>query len=102
MTRDEKDRPVQIHAGKAFASYNIETHKTYLNPMYTLAGDVSHEIGRTGLLKVFELKSSQNGPSFIGRWDGGSRVSAKQETLALDIDIEGVSDADKRRFKKGE
>jgi hypothetical protein len=102
MTRDEKERRVQIEDGKAFETYNIEIHVMYLNPMYTLARDVSHAISRTGLLKVFELKPSHNGPSFVGRWDGGSRGSGKQERFDLDIDIQGASDDDKRRFEKGE
>src|SRR5256885_9533873 len=102
MTRDEKERRVQIEDGKAFETYAIEIHATYLNPTHTLAGDISHAISRTGLLKVFELNPSQNGPSFVGRWDGGSRASGKQEKLALDVDIQGVSDEEKHRFQKGE
>src|SRR5437879_385414 len=102
MTRDEKEHRVQMEDGKAFETYAIEIRAMYLNPTYTLAGDISHAISRTGLLKVFELKPSQNGPSFVGRWDGGSRGFGKQETFDLDIDIQGVSDDDKRRFERGD
>jgi len=85
MTRDEKERRVQMEDGKAFGTYGIEIRETYLNPTYTLARDISHAISGTGLLKVFELKSSENGPSFVGRWDGGSRGSGKQERFDLDM-----------------
>jgi hypothetical protein len=102
MTRDEKERRVQMEDGKAFETYHIEILETYLNPKYTLARDVSHAISRTGLLKVFELKPSRNGSSFVGRWDGGSRGSEKQERFDLDIDIQGASDDDKLRFQNSE
>ena len=102
MTRDEKERRVQIEDGKAFETYHIEIQERYLNPMYTLAGDVSHAISRTGLLKIFELKPSKDGPSFVGRWDGGSRDAGKKERYDLDIDIYRVSRQETRRFKKGE
>lgn len=102
MSRDEKERRVQIEDGKAFDTYNIEIRETYLNPKYTLGKHASHAISRTGLLKVFELMPSQDGPLFVGRWDGGSRGSGKQERFDLDVDIQGVSKGAKRRFKKGE
>src|SRR5438105_9027443 len=100
MTRDEKERRIQREDGKVFENYNIEIRETYLNPKYTLSKEASNVISRTGLLKIFELKPSQNGSSFVGRWDGGSRDEGKQERFDLDVDIEGVSAEEKHRFKK--
>jgi hypothetical protein len=102
MTRDEKEQRIRRQDGKAFATYNIEIHEIYRDPMYTVSKGASNVISGTGLLKVFELKPSAEGPSFIGRWDGGSRGSGKQERFDLDIDIQGASDDDRRRFEKGE
>jgi hypothetical protein len=102
MTRDEKERRVQREDGKAFETYNIEIRETYLNPKYSLSRNVSNVISRTGLLKIFEIKPAQNGPSFVGRWDGESRDRGKQERLDLDIDIEEVPPEEKRRFEKSD
>jgi hypothetical protein len=88
--------------GKAFETYNIEINTTYLNPKYTLLKDTANVRTGEGLLKVFELNPSGDGASFVGRWDGGSRDPGKKERYDLDIDIYGVSDEEKLRFKKGE
>ncbi|PWT79641.1 MAG: hypothetical protein C5B58_13110 [Acidobacteria bacterium] len=100
MTRDEKEQRIRRQDGKAFATYNIEIHEGYRDPLYTVSKETSNVISGTGLLKVFELKPSHDGPSFIGRWDGGSRDAGKEERYDLDIDIEGVSDQEQRRFEK--
>jgi hypothetical protein len=88
--------------GKAFETYNIEINRTYLNPKYTLSKETANVRTGEGLLKVFKLNPSGDGPSFVGRWDGGSRDPGKKERYDLDIDIYGVSDEEKLRFKKRE
>lgn len=87
---------------KAFETYNIEIDVTYLNPKYTPPKQTANVRTGEGLLKVFELNPSGDGPSFVGRWDGGSRDPGKTERYDLDIDIYGVSDEEQLRFKKGE
>jgi hypothetical protein len=102
MTRREKEQRIQKEDGKAFETYGVEINKTYLNPNYTLSYEAASEISPTGLLKLFELKPSGERPLFIGRWDGGNREGGKPERNDLDIDIYGVSDEERRRFKNGE
>jgi hypothetical protein len=85
-----------------FETFNIERDITYLNPKYTLSKQTANVMTGNGLLKVFELNSSQGGPSFTGRWDGGSRDPGKTERYDMDIDIYRVSREEKRRFNKGE
>jgi hypothetical protein len=92
----------QKQDGKAFETYNVEIRAIYLNPKYTLSKQTANVMTGNGLLKVFELNPSRGGPSFIGRWDGGSRDPGKTERYDLDIDIYRVSDEEKRRFKEGE
>ena len=99
MTNKEKKERIQKEDGKAFETFNIERDVTYLNPKYTLSKQTANVMTGNGLLKVFELNSSQGGPSFIGRWDGGSRDPGKTERYDLDIDIYGVADEEKLRFK---
>src|SRR6266481_5185190 len=102
MTNKEKKERIQKEDGKAFETFNIERDITYLNPKYTLSKQTANVRTGNGLLKVFELNPSGSGPSFIGRWDGGSRDPGKTERYDLDIDIYGVSDEEKRRFENGE
>ena len=102
MTRNEKEQRIQKENGKAFENYNVEIHATYLNAKYTLSKQTVNATTGMGLLKVFELNPSGGGPSFIGRWDGGSREIGKSERNDLDIDIYEVSDEEKRRFENGE
>ena len=102
MTNKEKKERIQKEDGKAFETLNIETDVTYLNPKYTLSKQTANVMTGNGLLKMFELNPSGDGPSFIGRWDGGSRDPGKTERYDLDIDIYRVSREEKRRFKKGE
>jgi hypothetical protein len=102
MTRKEKEERIQKQDGKAFETFNIEIDVTYLNPKYTLSKQTANVMTGNGLLKVFELNPSGSGPSFIGRWDGGSRDPGKTERYDLDIDIYGVSPQEKCHFKKGE
>jgi hypothetical protein len=102
MTNKEKKERIQKEDGKAFETLNIETDVTYLNPKYTLSKQRANVMTGNGLLKVFELNPLEGGPSFIGRWDGGSRDPGKTERYDLDIDIYRVSREEKRRFNKGE
>jgi len=88
--------------GKAFETFNIERDVTYLNQKYTLSKQTANVMTGNGLLKVFELNPSEGGPSFIGRWDGGSRDVGKKERYDLDIDICGVSDEEKDRFERNQ
>jgi hypothetical protein len=92
----------QKQDGKAFESFNIEIDVTYLNPKYMLSKQRVNVMTANGRLDVFELSPSGGGPSFIGRWDGGSRDPGKTERHDLDIDIYRVSHEQQRRFKKGE
>ena len=102
MTRKEKEERIQKEDGKAFETFNIKIDVTYLNPKYQFSEQTANVMSGNGLLKVFELNPSGDGPSFIGRWDGGSRDPGKTERYDLDIDIYRVSREEKRRFKKGE
>ncbi len=101
MTREEKEQRIQKHDGKAFENYNIEIRQTYLNPKYTVLQQTVNTIGSTGWLEVFQLLPSDVGPSFSGRWDGGSREKGKEERNALDIDILGVSAKEVSLFRNG-
>ena len=92
----------QKEDGKAFETFNIEIDVTYLNPRYALSKQRVNVMTANGRLDVFELNPSEGGPSFIGRWDGGSRDPGKTERHDLDIDIYRVSRGQQRRFKKGE
>ena len=102
MTRNEKEQRIQKQDGKVFENFKVEIHQTYRNPRYTLSEQTANEISPTGLLKVFELYPSGGGPSFTARWDGGSRDEGKKERYDLDIDIEGVSNEERSRFKNGQ
>jgi hypothetical protein len=88
--------------GRAFETYNIEIDVTYLHPKYSLSKQTANVRSGEGLLKVFELNPAGDGPSFIGRWDGGSRDPGKTERYDLDIDIYRVADEEKLRFKYGQ
>src|SRR5258705_8571317 len=101
MTRKEKKERIQEQDGKAFETFNIEIDVTYLNPKYPPPKQTANVMTGNGLLKVFELNPSGSGPSFIGRWDGGSRDPGKTERYDLDIDIYGVSPQELCHFKKG-
>lgn len=102
MTRNEKERRVQKQDGKVFGNLKVEIHPTYLNPKYTLPKQTANEISPTGLLKVFEINPFEGGPSFTARWDGGSREVGRKERYDLDIDIDGVSEEERSRFKNGQ
>ena len=91
----------QKEDGQAFETFNIEIDVTYLNPRYALSKQRVNVMTANGRLDVFELNPSGGGPSFIGRWDGGSRDPGKTERHDLDIDIYRVSDEEKLRFKRG-
>jgi len=102
VTRKEKEELVRKQDGKAFETQNVKIlQQTYLNPKYILSEQTANEISSTGQLNVFEIRPSGDGPSFTGRWDGGSRDAGKKERCDLDIDIDRVSKRQQRRFKKG-
>lgn len=103
MTRTEKEQRVLKEDGKVFEIKNLEIKQTYLNPMYRLVGYDPSVLKPTGHLAIFELRPlSGNGPSFIARWDGGSRDEGREQRQDLDIDIEGVSKRERLRFERGE
>jgi len=79
----------------------VEIEVTYLNPNYALSNQAAKVVTGTGLLEIFRINPKVDGPLFIGRWDGGSREPGKKERYDLDIDIEGVSPEEKRRFMSG-
>lgn len=63
-------------------TFNIKIEEQYINSEYAIVIDSERQeiIGATGLLKVFELKSSSpEKPFFWGRWDPKAQV--------MDIDI---------------
>lgn len=99
MTRKEKEEAVQREDGKAFNTYAIDIEQNHLSPSYQVVKRPSHAISGTGLLKVFELTGPPNGPSFVGRWDGGSRGEGQKKKFDLDIDIRGVSPTQEYDFK---
>jgi hypothetical protein len=102
MNRVEKERRVQMQDGKVFEINNLTIDVRCLNPNYSLLKQDSAALGATGRLDLFELRpQSGGGPSFFGRWDGGSRDQGKVERDDLDIDISGVSRAEQHRFESG-
>ena len=89
--KGKKMRDKQKEDGKAFETFNVKIDITYLNPKYAFSKQTANVMTGNGLLKVFELNPSADGPSFIGRWDGGSRDPGKTERYVLNIDIYRVS-----------
>ena len=101
MNRAEKEQKVKTQDGKVFEIDSLTISERYLNPNYSLLKQDSAVLGAMGRLDVFELRpKSGDGPSFKGRWDGGSRDQGKEERDDLDIDICGVSKAEQQRFLK--
>src|SRR5438067_11595199 len=88
--------------GRVF-EVNCEIEQTYLNPKYNLSKEEPAAVlSPTGWLKIFNLTPiSWPGPSFVGRWDGGSRDVGKTERFDLDFDIYGVSEEEREWFKNG-
>jgi hypothetical protein len=101
LTRKEKEQCIQKEDGKVFEIFNVEIDVAYLNAYYAVSKQSTNEISSTGRLGVFEIASSKGGPSFLARWDGGSRGEGKKEKYDLDIDIEGVPAEERIRFKNG-
>ena len=98
-----KEEEIQKEDGKASKASNITINATYLDPKYAIPPPQTIiEIRPRGPLVLFEINPSREGPSFIARFDGGSRDEGKEEQCFLDIDIKGVSDEEELRFKKGE
>ena len=86
--------------GKVFAISNLIVDIAYQDPTYNIIKSATNAITQHGLLEVFKLEPiSGIGPSFVGRWDGGSREVGKKERQDLDIDIECVSESEGRRFR---
>jgi len=81
MTRKEKEERIQKEDGKAFETFNIKIDVTYLNPKYQFSEQTANVMSGNGLLKVFELNPSGDGPSFIGRWDGEAVILVKQRGM---------------------
>jgi hypothetical protein len=96
----DKDK-ARLPDGRVFAIHNIKLEERYRHPDYDYTlGDGA--LSETGRIDLFELKSKKpNDPSFIARWDGGNRVFPHKIQYAVDIDIQGVSKAEQRRFRKG-
>jgi hypothetical protein len=100
MTRKEKEQKVLKEDGKVFEISNLMIYEACRNPNYSLVKCATNAITPTGYLVVFELQPiSGIGPSFVGRWDGGSRDEGKTERQDLDIDISGVPESERRRFE---
>lgn len=88
-------KKVATRDGKAFSTNKIEIKETrYLNPKYEIAVCSTNPITPTGLLIVGKLNPKETGlPDFCFRWD--------EKAEALDVDIDGVSEAEKEDFKNG-
>lgn len=86
--------------GRVF-EIDCEITEDYLNPEYKLSKEAA-ALSPTGWLKIFSLTPiTGTGPSFVGRWDGGSRDVGKTERYDLDFDIQGVPVKDCDWFKNG-
>jgi len=87
--------------GRVFeVKYEIE--QGYLNSKYSLSKEVAVLSPKNGWLKIFSLKPiSGTDPSFVGRWDGGSRDVGKTERYDLDFDIDGVTEEEEYWFIHG-
>lgn len=85
--------------GKVFDVVNVTRTEKYLKPGYRWeAGAGTRE--STGKLTIFRLiPSDETLPSFEARWDGGNRET-NRERFELDVDIQGVSKSEKRKFEK--
>jgi hypothetical protein len=103
MDRKEKETRVLKQDGKVFEIHDLRIDERYRSEEYSLSKPDVPAITPTGRLVIFELRPvGASGPSFVGRWDGGSRSAGKQERDDLDIDIEGVSRRVVRQFERGE
>ena len=86
--------------GRVF-EINCEIEQSYLNPKYSLSKEVA-VITSTGWLKILSVSPASGGePSFVGRWDGGSRSVGNTERYDLDFDIHGVPKEERDWFKNG-
>jgi hypothetical protein len=91
--------------GKVFEVRDVNIQERFRSQGYVLSTPNTAVISSTGLLTIFELRPiSGKGPSFVGRWDGGSRDEGKTQRDDLDIDIkgDGVNAEVTLRFKRGE
>ena len=88
--------------GRVFEITHLDVQESYLSPQYVVVQQDPIVLQPNGLLALFKLQPISCGPSFIVRWDGGSRDEGKTEKQDLDTDIKGVSNAERRRFKRGQ
>jgi len=100
VNRKDKERRVHKPDGKVFEVRDLDVQRRHLDPDYEFEmGDGT--LGPTGHLIVFTLKPIRSGlPAFTARWDGGVREGGK-ERFDLDVDIDGVSESERRRFRNG-
>ena len=99
MDRKQKEQKVLCEDGKVFEIRDLTIQETYRDPNYILVQNIG-TLEPMGRVVLFTLKpASENGPYFVGRWDGGSRDVGKTERYDLDIDLEGVSKRESERFK---
>jgi hypothetical protein len=99
LDRIQKEERVQRQDGKVFEIGNVAIEEErYRSPDYKFEAEDCH-LSSTGHLKIFRLTPiSGKPPSFTARWDGGSREPGK-ERFELDIDMEGMSNDEIRKFK---
>jgi len=72
-------------------AFNIKIETEFIDPEYVVNANQQELIGTTGLLKIFELESINNGkPCFRGRWDENPNV--------MDIDIYNTDDTTRLAF----
>lgn len=102
MNRTQKENKVLRQDGKVFEIRNLLIKESYRSEEYVLSKSEVATITATGHLAIFELRPIvRNGPSFVGRWDGGSRSAGNQERDDLDIDIRDVSKRIVGQFERG-
>jgi hypothetical protein len=102
LDRKQKEQKVLREDGKVFEIRDLKVQETYRDPNYTFVKNAG-VIEGMGRLDVFTLRPASGiGLSFIGRWDGGSRDAGKTERYDLDIDLEGVSKQESKKFKHEE
>jgi hypothetical protein len=102
MDRKQKEQRVQQQDGKVFDVADLTINVRYQSQDY-ICQRGNGSLTPTGHLIVFKLTPvSSKPPSFVARWDGGSREPGKQERFDLDIDMVGMSKDEVEKFERGQ
>jgi len=101
MSRLEKEIKVMREDGKVFEVRDLEVKTRFLDSNYKIYRG-SGELTPTGHLVVLKLtQKTGRPPSFVGRWDGGSRDAGTSERYDLDFDMIGMPLDQVMNFKGG-